>query len=59
MKLPGTDLELYDHSMQCPYCNTTVIVSSPMEEILFARRTCPACQREFVIAEAGAVSVEN
>jgi transposase-like protein len=51
MKLPGTDLELHDHPMRCPYCKTDVVITSPMEEILVARRTCPACQREFVIDE--------
>jgi DNA-directed RNA polymerase subunit RPC12/RpoP len=37
------------HPMICPYCGTKIIVFSPMEKILAARRTCPKCKKEFFI----------
>jgi transposase-like protein len=43
--------EMLDHPMTCPHCGATVIVSSPMETIIFARRNCTACSKEFLIED--------
>ena len=46
--------EKYGHPVACPYCATKLIVVSPMETIFIARRTCPACQKEFLIEDGPA-----
>jgi transposase-like protein len=48
------DLEMYEHVVTCPHCKAELTVVSPMEKILMARRTCPACKKEFVIQDGEA-----
>lgn len=38
-----------DHPMECPHCGTKLIIGSPMDQIIAARRTCPVCKKEFMI----------
>lgn len=42
-----TKLGFHEHRVTCPYCRSNVTVVSLMEWLVVARRTCPACKREF------------
>ena len=39
--------EFHEHRVMCPFCRSNVTVVSLMERLVVARRTCPACKREF------------
>lgn len=39
--------EFHEHRVMCPFCRSNVTVVSLMERLVVARRTCPACRREF------------
>jgi transposase-like protein len=39
----------FAHRMECPYCQTEIVIFHPSERILAASRTCPSCKKEFFI----------
>jgi Zn finger protein HypA/HybF involved in hydrogenase expression len=52
-----TKLEFHEHPVICPYCKANVVISSLMEFIIAARRTCPVCKREMLIDNGRAVKI--
>jgi DNA-directed RNA polymerase subunit RPC12/RpoP len=48
-------LVLHDHIIDCPYCDTKLVFTSPQEILLMARRTCAKCKREFLIENGKAM----
>jgi transposase-like protein len=41
--------EFKDFPMNCPHCGAELIIGSPMDHIIAARRTCPVCKQDFMI----------
>jgi Zn finger protein HypA/HybF involved in hydrogenase expression len=54
-----TNPESHHHNVNCPYCHTSLVITSPMVHILMARRNCPACGQEFLIENGKAVRVPD
>ena len=54
-----TKLQFYEHPVTCPHCGAKVIVTSLMERILVAGRTCPVCKREMFIDDGRAAQTLN
>jgi uncharacterized protein YbaR (Trm112 family) len=48
-----------EHDVACPHCKAELTFLSPMETIMSARRTCPACKKEFVIEDSKAMRVHK
>ena len=40
---------LRERGVICPHCRTNLVLSSPMDTIFMARKTCPECNKDFVI----------
>lgn len=38
-----------EREIACPHCKTKLILGSPMDKIILARRTCPKCEKDFLI----------
>ena len=38
-----------EREIVCPHCHTNLILGSPMDSIILARRTCPKCGKDFII----------
>jgi len=41
--------EFNKYPMNCPDCGAELIIGSPMDHIIAARRTCPVCKKDFMI----------
>ena len=41
--------EFKEYPMNCPDCGAELIIRSPMDHIIAARRTCPVCKKDFII----------
>lgn len=52
-----TKLEFYEHHVTCPYCRSSITITSLMEVILAARRICPVCKREMFVDNGKAVKM--
>jgi len=49
MALRKTQLTVYEHKISCPHCKIAITFNSLYATIELATKTCPKCDREFVI----------
>ena len=47
-------LELHEHVIECPHCDTALLFISPQETLTLADRTGPNCAKQFLIANGEA-----
>jgi len=52
-------VSLTEKNIICPHCDAELAVTSPMESILMACRTCPNCNKEFLIVNDLPMSVDQ
>jgi hypothetical protein len=45
--------------MEFPHCGAELIIGSPMDHIIAARRTCPVCKKEFMIENDKPVAMKK
>jgi len=44
IKFPLTEIPV-----ECPHCEARLIIATVMDKIIFGRRTCPTCRKQFIM----------